>query len=182
METFAEARELVDDPSFGVERRRAVESLRLDEIDPPIRAIVAALAELPDCFTLQSCCGHFVHAAQLRPDNLERLPADDPGPVTYRIAYLALCLADTAGGRRLLDALGELPAIDPPYVQLGSPEWFWRQHVNAYAVQVEPLRFAGQDLAVVTHREALHLQAVRDRFLVRLAEIARSFREEQQTS
>jgi len=45
--------------------------------------------ELPYCFTLQSCFGHFVFCGQNDQQNLEPLPVNDPiVKVEYRIAYI----------------------------------------------------------------------------------------------
>lgn len=171
METFAEARELVDDPRFTAERERSLASLVLEEIDAPLRGLIRGFAVLSCCFTLQCCYGHFVHAGQPVPDNLEPLPPGGAGSVRYRIAYLALCIENSADGRRLYAALSELPEIDPAHIQFGSPTWFRGQYRNAFALQVEPLRFAHQDEAILEHEEALHVQQIRDRFFARLEEI-----------
>ena len=142
MQTFAQPREFVGNSQYERDRQHALASLVLEDIDAPIRGIVAGFACLPYCFTLQSCYGHFVHAAQPEPRNLEPVPAHDMGTVKYRIAYIAFCLEDSQWGRRLRTAFEHIPAIDPEYVQFGSPAWFWEQHLNSYALQVEPARFA----------------------------------------
>ncbi len=178
MQTFAKPRCFVDNPRYERDREHVLASLVLDDIDAPIRAIVAGFARLPQCFTLQSCYGHFVHAAQPEATNLAALPARDIGPVTYRIAYVAWCLEDSPAGGRLRAALEEIPAIDPEYVHFGSPEYFWRHHANSYALQVQPLRFMGRDVAIVEHREAVHLQRMRNRFFARLAELVRAERQD----
>ena len=137
-------------------------------IDAPILDVVLGFAKLPHCFTLQSCHGHFVYQEQPDLDNLAALPAEDVGPVRFRIAYVALCIEHSAAGARLRGALKEIPTIDPEYVQFGSPDWFQERHPNSYALQVEPERFMFKDEAVIEHREALHVQWVRDRFFERL--------------
>jgi hypothetical protein len=171
METFAQSRQFVDNPRYERERNLALAGLDLESIDAPIREIVAGLARLPYCFTLQSCYGHFVHAAQPERHNLEPVPAQDVGLIEYRIAYVALCIENSSRGERLRTALAQIPEIDPEYVQFGSPGWFWQKHVNSYALQVEPTRFASQDVAIIKHQEALHLQMVRGRFFAGLAEL-----------
>ncbi|MFC1544199.1 hypothetical protein ACFL4Y_02990 [Gemmatimonadota bacterium] len=178
METFAPPRQLVDNPRYDLDRERILASLDLESIDAPIREIIAGLAELPCCYTIQSCYGHFVHAAQPEPHNLEPVSTHDTGPVRYRIAYLALCLENSHAGRRLRTALEQIPAIDPEYVQFGSPEWFSRERLNTYALQVEPARFMYKDEAVVERDEALHLQEIRDRFFARLAGVVQAMRHE----
>jgi hypothetical protein len=174
METFAPPRPLIDHPHFERERRNALRDLSSAEIDVPMRGIVDGLARRPCCFTLQSCCGHFVHPGARTPDNLEPLPRVDVGVVTYRIAYLALCVQDSPSGHRLLSRLAEIPSIDPELIQFGSPGWFWGRHVNSYAVQVMPSRFAQHDQAAIDHAEALRIEEARDRFLERLDDLAGS--------
>jgi hypothetical protein len=178
METFADAREFVENPRYQRDREVVLEKLALENIDGPIRNIVAGFAELPYCFSLQSCYGHFVHAAQPQLDNLEPLPSHDVGTVQYRIAYMALCLENSREGRHLRRALEQIPASDPEYVQFGSPEWFWQRHLNSFALQVEPSRFADRDVAILGHEEALYVQEVRDRFFTRLTELVQVLQEE----
>lgn len=174
METFSEPRQFVANPRYEVERKRALKSLSLESIDAPIRGLVEGFARLSCCFTPQSCFGHFVHAGQPALHNLAPLPTHDVGSVTYRIAYVALCLQNSAQGRRLFSGLAEVPSIDPDYVQFGSPDWFWGRHLNSFALQVEPARFTKQDQVTIDHREALHLQKVREQFFSRLSELVLS--------
>ena len=174
METFAPPRELTEHPRYAAERRRVAADFTLDAIDEPLRDVVDGFARLSYCFTLQSCYGHFVYGDQPEPDNLARLPAGDVGPVTYRIAYLALCIERSAAGAALLESLAAVTDVDRDYVQFGSPDWFWKQQPNSYALQVEPRRFMDQDTAVLQHREALHVEAVRDRFYDSLREVLRA--------
>jgi hypothetical protein len=176
METFVRARDFVLAPRFERDRQRGLKALDLKKVDSPIRGVIAGFADLSCCFTLQSCYGHFVHAAQPIRDNVEPLPDRDIGSVTYRIAYVAFCIQNNAAGRRLHDALSQVPMIDAGYVQFGSPDWFWERHPNSYALQVEPVRFAAQDQAVLDYQEALHVQKVRGLFFGRLGEIVDSLR------
>jgi hypothetical protein len=178
METFAEPRELVDNPGYMRKRERMIASLDLDAIDRPIRGIIREFAQLPQCYTIQCCYGHFVHAAQQDPHNVEPLPAYEVSPVLYRIAYIALCVENCQDGLRLRSLLKEVPAIDPNTVQFGSPDWFWKSHLNLYALQVEPRRFMYQDEAMIMYKEALHLQDVRGRFFERLEQIVETIRGE----
>ena len=164
METFSSPRRFVHHPGFSEERDRVLAGLNPEDIDPPIRGLIAAFARLPQCFTLQCCFGHFVHREQQDPHNLEPLPDHDVGPITYRIAYIALCLENSAAGRAMRSALENVPAIDPEYIQFGSADWFWQRHRNSYALQVEPSRFMDRDQAIIDHREAFHLQRVRHHF------------------
>jgi hypothetical protein len=63
----------------------------------------------------------------------------------------------------LRERLAALCEIDEDYVQFGSPDWFWNQVPNSYALQVEPIRFLSRDDALLEHAEALHVQTVRDK-------------------
>ena len=142
-----------------------------DMVEAPIRDMVMGLNELPHCFTLQCCYGHFLCAGQSDESGLEPLPVEGEGPVAYRIAYVALCIEAGDKGANLRDRLAEVCEVDAEYVQFGSPGWFWRRHVNSYALQVEPARYVEQDQAELDYTEALHVQAVRDEFYRRLREI-----------
>lgn len=172
METFAPARPFVHNPKYKDDCEQVKAALDLLAVDAPIRAIITAFNKLHYCYTLQCCYGHFLHARQSDPHNTERLPAYDVGLVHYRIAYLALCLENSASGIRLRSLLEQVPEIGAGYIQFGSPLWFWKQSPNSYALQVEPERFCERDAATIGYQEALHVQNVRDRFFERLEEIA----------
>jgi len=171
METFARQLKLVDHPSYPVDRKRSLANLSPGGIDRPIRELVTGFARLPQCFTLQCCFGHFVHADQPDLHNLEPVPDHDVGEIQYRIAYFAVCIENSAPGRNLKDALQQITAIDPENVQFGSPDWFWERQVNSYALQVEPVRFKDRDWAMIGWQEALHVQLVRDRFFAELNDL-----------
>jgi hypothetical protein len=174
METFQPAKALVPNPDFAAQRRRWQAGLTDHMIDAPIRSLIRKLNNRPDCFTLQCCWGHFVHAGQPDPHNLAVLPTEAiPAKIdiTYRIAYLALCIEASAAGRALLEALGRIPDLDPVNIQFGSPTWFWRQQVNAYALQVEPERFKHLDQAVLGYAEARRIETLRDKFFARIADV-----------
>ena len=172
METFLSPKHLVADPRFAEERRKSQAKLDLGSIDPPIVPLMSGFMQLPWCFTLQSCYGHFLHAGQDNPRNTERLPElSDGESVEYRIAYLALCVENSLLGRSLLQELEVVPDLDPGYVQFGSAAWFWRRRVNTYALQVEPRRFMTRDQACFGYREALHVERVRDEFFSRLTDL-----------
>jgi hypothetical protein len=175
METFDQPRKLTVNPHFQADRQVALAGLATARIDAPIREIVANFESLSCCFTLQSCYGHFVHAKQPRPENLEPLPPHDVGPVRYRIAYIALCIENSAPGRRLLTALADIPAIDRELIHFGSPTWFWERYVNSYALQVEPLRFLYKDEAVIDYGEALQIQQARTLFFEGLEQLIKEF-------
>jgi hypothetical protein len=146
--------------------------LDIGTIDAPIVDIVKSFQDLCCCFTLQSCYGHFVHADQQDQNSTEPLPTSDAiATVTYRIAYVALCLENTHAGRKLLEDLRDIPKADPEYIQFGSAGWFWAKHVNSYVLQVEPKRYMDKDQVTIDYQEALHIQEVRDRFFSELRRV-----------
>ena len=172
METFTELKELVENPHYQVQKQKALFNLNDDMIDMPIVNLINRFNELPYCFTLQSCYGHFVYNGKKDPHNLDPLPSEKIiGKVEYRIAYVAFCIENSASGRRLFEALKEITAIDPQYVQFCCAEWFWKRQINSYALQVEPDRFKSKDTAVIDFKEALHIEKTRNTFFVRLYEL-----------
>ena len=178
METFAKPRSFVDHPHFSRDRQVAVDKLLTDNIDVPIRRLITKFSHLPFCFTLQCCSGHFLFEGEQENENLKVLPSHDVGPVKYRIAYLALCLENSSDGRDLYSGLEKIAALDPEYIQFGSPDWFWHGHPNSYALQVEPLGFAGSDTAIIEYKEALKVQKVRGLFFDRLEKLVQEFQPE----
>jgi len=178
METFAQPKRLVHNPHFRRDHEQAAATLTLDIIDAPIRDVIAAFNALPHCYTMQSCYGHFLHAAQRDPRSLLTLPTSDTGAVEYRIAYIAFCVEESEAGLRLCSLLQQVTEIDPAYVQFGSPDWFWERHLNSYALQVEPERFKDRDVAMLEHGEALHVQEVRGHFFERLRNVAMAMERE----
>jgi hypothetical protein len=171
LETFASPRQFVQDPNYPQNRQRVLASFDPESIDAPIRELVVAFTKLPYCFTLQSCYGHFVHAARGEPDNVAPAPEEDVGVINYRIAYIAFCVENSKSGRNLCSSVKLISAIDPDYVQFGSPRWFWDRYPNSYALQVEPVRYSGKDVALIDHREALHVERVRALVFSRLARL-----------
>ena len=165
METFTEPRGFVADPGFESHKVRTLESLDLSDLDPPVVDIVVDFNKLDTCYTLQICYGHFVYDGQPDIHNLDPLPSDPiMGDIDYRIAYLALCLANNQGGRALFDALAKIPHLDPDNIQFGSADWFWARHLNSYALQVEPARLMYKDHGMVDYQEALRLEQLRGLF------------------
>ncbi len=164
METFVAPKPFVEHPRYKKDRRDALAELDLDSIDEPIVDIVAGFRAVPHCFTLQSCYGHFVCAPGQDPRSLDPIPRGYAGRVRYRIAYIGFCLENSRRGRALRESLARVPAIDPGYIQFGSADWFWKRHVNSYALQVEPVAHQLKDEAVLDPGEALHTQRVRDFF------------------
>jgi hypothetical protein len=169
VETFTSLKELVANPSFQDRRRQVLMRLDYAAIDPPIVALVQRFNDLPYCFTLQSCCGHFLSAGQRDRHNVQVLPAvRSTATVEYRIAYLALCIDRNDHGISLLTDLSEVAAIDPDYIQFGCADWFWERQVNSYALQVEPSRHQTKDAVCIAYEEALHVQTIRDTFIAAL--------------
>jgi hypothetical protein len=168
LETFIPAREFTETSRFPADRRDVINTLDLSGIDRPIVKLIDGFRALPQCFPLQSCYGHFLCRPEQYAGNLERLPADFDGQVRYRIAYIALCIENSARGRELYHYLDGLPLLDPQYVQFGSADWFWQRYPNSYILQVEPLRYQTHDQCVVGHAEALIIERIRDRFFVSL--------------
>ena len=172
METFTTLKDFVDNPNYYEQRQNALSSLNIDAIDQPIVELINSFAELTYCFTLQSCYGHFVYDIQTDSKNTEPLPV--PGVVAcveYRIAYIALCIQNSALGRELFKDLSTLPSIAPEYIQFGCAEWFWQRQVNSFAVQVEPDRYKTKDRIVVDYQEALHIEGIRNEFFGELGRL-----------
>jgi hypothetical protein len=107
--------------------------------------------------------------------NIEPLPdSEDIAEVEYRIAYIALCIEESGPGRELFSELGEVTAVDPEYIQFCSAEWFWKNQVNSYALQVEPERYKTQDKCSVSYQEALHIEKVRTAFFAEIRRIVQN--------
>lgn len=174
LESFTAKKDMVHDPGFWMQKQKAVGALTDGMIDAPIVALVNGFNRLPYCFTLQSCYGHFVYDGQKDPYNVVPLTVGDTAPSTveYRIAYITLCLEYSRKGKEMLEALAEIPAIDPDNIQLGSAEWFWKRQVNSYVLQVEPTRFKDEDTALLDFEEALKIERTRDTFFARLFELS----------
>ena len=145
METFAEARPFVDHPEYSTDRRRTLAGVNPEDIDPPIRGLVARFAELPQCFTLQCCYGHFVPGGLGDLHTLDPAPDHDVGEIQYRIAYLALAQTWRAAAvmatdqqlaqwRATIERMPE-PLRAGPYYVLGEAETQhqrWEQAALAY--------------------------------------------------
>ena len=168
METFTQLKPLAVNPHFQAQKEKCLRSLTDAMIDYPIVDLINRFNALPFCFTLQSCYGHFVYNGK---DSLNFDPLPETGTikiVEYRIAYVALCIANSVPGRDLLAVIEEIPAIDPQNIQFGCADWFWGQQTNSYVLQVEPNRFKHQDTAILDYPEALTTETVRHRFFTQL--------------
>ncbi|UCE91579.1 MAG: hypothetical protein JSV90_09340 [Methanobacteriota archaeon] len=177
VETFAEARSLVPDPAYEERRRRSIteldELLSTNSIDEPIADLMRRFARIPCCFTIQSCCGHFVTAGGREETIMKSvlcLCAPD-SVVRYRIAYVAFCVQNDPFGRSFLNDLRSVQNVGPDYIQFGSAGWFWDRCANSYVLQVEPDRYVSEDSCEVSVSEAVHSETIRDKFLSRLDEV-----------
>ena len=169
METFIAAKDLVSNPHFHNQRQKALDGLPQAKIDQPIMDLIKRFANLPYCFTLQSCFGHFLFDDQSDSQNIDPLPAlEQEIDVQYRIAYIAVCVQNDPAGKMLLDDLRGLCLLDPQNIQYGCAEWFWERQVNSYVVQVEPERHKTKDRCTISYPEALYLEGVRNRFYEKL--------------
>jgi hypothetical protein len=160
---------MVVDPRYQDRRKQCLNGLNTDELDSPIADLINALCEFSFCFTIQSCFGHFLYPGQEDANNIEMLPLTGKiQSVNYRIAFIALCFADSHSGGEFLRWLKPLPEIDPQYIQFGCAEWFWERNPNAYVLQVAPERHMLRDKCTVDFREARHIEKVRNAFYDRL--------------
>ena len=174
MITFTPSRSFVEDPDYSKKKERSLidleDLLKKDILDAPIKDILVDLNRPYYCFTLQSCYGHFAHLYQKDEHNYESLKkySSEKIEVTYRIAYVALCIQNNGSGRLLLDNLNTLVKIDPRYIQFGSSDWFWDHCVNSYVLQVSPERRRYEDKFNIDMEEALHIENVRNKFYQQL--------------
>lgn len=167
METYIPPKTLVKNPEYGEQRKKYLSGLSDAMVDAPIIDVIRGLNALPYCFTLQCCYGHFVHKGQTDLNNLEPLPKENTMAgitIRYRIAYIAFCVEFSQAGTAFLETLKPITAIDPDNIQFFSAEWFWRQNVNSYALQVEPGRFKDRDWVDLAYEEALEIERVRNAF------------------
>ncbi len=172
METYTEPKELVANPLYQEQRQKSLAGLSDDMIDDPIVELISKFNRLPHCFTLQSCYGHFVFDGKDDPYNLEPLPVTDTiSLVEYKIAYVCFCIENSSAGRGFLKILKNITDIDPENVQFCCAEWFWKEQVNSYVLQVEPDRFKHQDTAELDYAEALRIEKIRKQFYIKLREI-----------
>jgi hypothetical protein len=172
LETFTELKELVENPYYQEQRQRSLAGLTDVIIDAPIIDLIKGFNELPYCFTLQSCYGHFLYIGQKDPNNLDPLPiANTIARVEYRIAYIAFCIDNSESGRSLFNDLKETAAVDPENIQFCCAKWFWKKQVNSYALQVEPDKFKLKDKAILDYKEALKIESIRNKFFFELKKL-----------
>lgn len=174
METYTELKAFIANPHYQAQREASLAEMDLALVDAPLLGIVGGLNSLAYCFTLQSCCGHFLHPGQPDEKNTDPLPlAGDVASVDYRVAYLALCIQEGEQGRSLLADLAGLRSIAPSYVQVGCAEWFWARQVNSFVLQVEPEAFRTRDRIRIGHEEARGAELVRNAVLTALGELVK---------
>ncbi|NNK13612.1 MAG: hypothetical protein HKP52_05180 [Desulfofustis sp.] len=170
METYIPHLPFTAHPSFEEDRNAALNSLDLSAVDPSLRSLVNSINTHPQIFTLQCCHGHFVTEDGRELTNLGEGWAEES--MLYRLAYLAVCIADTEAGHHSRTLLMDLPArVDPENVQFGSATWFSDQWPNSYVVQVMPDRYKGLDKARIGYAEAQKVEKIRDGFFAVLREI-----------
>ena len=172
METFIELKEFVNNSNYSAQRQKVLNNIADESIDKPILHIIHAINTIPYCFTLQSCYGHFVHNGNKDAYNLEPLSITSAnGEVEYRIAYIALCIDNSDLGKKLFRVLSEIPKIDPSHIQFCCAEWFWRNQVNSYVLQVEPDKYKYKDKIKLPFSEAQYIENVRDKFFSKVNNI-----------
>lgn len=169
METFNSLKPFADNPGYARQRQSGIQSLNLKMIDNPVVPVIKILSGMSFCFTLQSCFGHFVYQGQTDTHNLESLPGDQENVnVEYRISYLALCLENNDAGHKLHDLFRDFVQLDPAYIQWGCAQWFWKQQVNSYAIQIEPDRFKHKDSCLIPIEEARYIENLKKQFWIDL--------------
>ena len=172
METFVKAKPFVWDLDFRTSRAKALRNMDLSDIDEPIAGLIESFTLVAHCFTLQSCWGHSVHDGQPDPHGCETLAGySDDTQIRFRLAYIALCLENSRPGHDLREELCSLVSIDPACIQFGSAEWFWKQHVNSYVLQVEPERYKDLDYCTIGIEEALYLEKLKARIFQEIRKI-----------
>jgi hypothetical protein len=172
LETFTDPKELVNNPHYKAQRQKSLSDLSDEMIDAPIRDLISGFNKFSYCFTMQSCCGHFVYGDQKDRYNFEPLPVSTIiDRVEYRIAYVCFCVENSDLGRGLLEALNKIPSLNPQYIQFCCADWFWRRQVNSYALQVQPERFRHKDSSMLDYTEALRIEEIRNEFFVRLRQL-----------
>ena len=88
METFLELKKILENPLYQAQKRKNIAKLNKKIIDAPIIEIIKGFNNLPCCFTLQSCYGHFLYKDKKDSYNLEPLPITNTiNKIMYKIAY-----------------------------------------------------------------------------------------------
>ncbi|MCK5097461.1 MAG: hypothetical protein KAR45_05125 [Desulfobacteraceae bacterium] len=175
METFTKLKKLITNPHYQDQRKESLADLNDDMIDQPIIKIINSFNNLPHCFTIQCCYGHFLYNNQKDLYNFEPLPMTNRiETVDYKIAYIALCIENSTSGMNLLKALEKITVIDPDNIQFCCADWFWERQKNSYALQVEPDRFKHEDRATLNYKEALKIEETRNKFFIEIADLLKN--------
>lgn len=168
METYTDCKPFVHNPNFKEDRRCILDNLEVGCIDLPLAPLVQKINRLPYVFSLQCCHGHFLWKNGKEITTLEPLETDQW--ITYRLAYIALCIENSSPGRRLQQQLMNIPyVINRDNIQCCSAQWFWDQWPNSYAIQIMPERFKAFDSAQITYAEATEIAKIRDACFASLA-------------
>ncbi len=161
METYTDCKPFIDNPNFKEDRRNILDNLEVGGIDPLLVPLVQKINRLPYVFSLQCCHGHFLWKNGQEIKTLE--PLETNKWVTYRLAYIALCIENSSLGRRLQQRLMNIPLfINQDNIQFCSAQWFWDQWPNSYGLQIMPERFKAFDSALTTYAEAREIAKIRD--------------------
>ena len=175
METFTKVKEFVNNLGYYKQRQKQLNALDMDSIDGPIVKMIEGFSKLPYCFTLQSCYGHFLYEGRRDPYNTGPLPKSDIiKTVDYKIAYMAICIQNNKQGEELLEGLSRIPQIDHEFIQFGCAEWFWAAYPNSFVLQVEPERYSAKDRVSIEYKEALKIEAARNKFFKELNDLIKA--------
>jgi hypothetical protein len=167
VKTYTALKNMMENPGFQEQRQHHLRGLKEAVIDEPLVGLIRDMNRLSFCFTLQCCYGHFLFPGRDDPLNCLGLPAAAAVAGTrieYRIAYIAFGIENNASGKLFWEQLKAIERIDPQRIQYGCADWFWRQQVNSYIIQVEPDRYKYQDVAELDYPEALNIEKRRCQF------------------
>ena len=172
METFIAPKKLVENPHYHKQRQEILAGFTSVDIDAPIIDHINCFNQLPFCFTLQCCYGHFLYSGQNNPLNLDPLLVTKTiSMVEYRIAYIAFCIENSDRGMGFFDRIQTITSIDYEYVQLCCAEWFWKRQVNSYVLQIEPDRFKHKDNVILSYREGIKVEKIRIKFFKKIMDL-----------
>jgi hypothetical protein len=179
VQAFTEPRIPEPNQDFARQREEALVRLDLEGLDCPLRDLVSRLAEMPCCFPVESCCGHYAILDGGRRRVFDSLPPlnGSTTSVLYRVAHVALCLDDSPSGRDLLRELRAVPAIAPERVQFGCVDHLWERQINTFVLQVVPWPHRFVDDVLLLPAEATEVEEARRWFFNRLDDLVRDLRE-----
>ena len=64
-----------------------------------------------------------------------------------------------------------IPRIDKQYIQFGCAEWFWKQFLNSFVLQIEPKKYMLRDRADISFKEAQHIEDLKPAFFNKINKI-----------